>query len=84
LSLHRRGRRVGSTNSHCSSGSFRRPAIYYREDALRKTSFAENCGQNIYEVGSSKSLFSVKSRELIIGKVYYESISDFQLQFDLI
>jgi hypothetical protein len=52
LSLRRRGRRIGSTNSHCSSVGSQRPAIQVRRDALSISSLAEIRPENVYEMGS--------------------------------
>jgi hypothetical protein len=67
LSLRRRGRRIGSTNSHCSSVSSQRPAIQVRRDALSISSLAEIRPENVYEMGSrlvlSKPTVKRKSSE---------------------
>jgi hypothetical protein len=53
LSSRRAGRKIGSTNFHCSSVSSQRPAIQVRRDALSISSFAEIGCQDVYEIGSS-------------------------------
>ncbi len=53
LSVRRAGRRIGSTNSHCSSVNSQRPAIPVCGAAQTTSSFPQFRNSNVYEMGST-------------------------------
>lgn len=58
------GRKIGSTNAHCSSDNSQRPAIAIRRDALSNSSLADFDHRNVYEIGTRDRM-----RRLVSGEI---------------